>query len=77
MAVLDGVHARGKGDGVPPGEYRAAVQWLVKPNNPQEIEGGALPKNYLPARYGKFETSGLTVQIGEGDNDIPAFQLKR
>jgi len=67
----------GKGDGVPPGEYRATVLWMLKMTNKQEIEGGALPKNVLPTRYSKFDTSGLTVQIGEGDNDIPAFQLKR
>jgi hypothetical protein len=53
------------------------VQWLVKKEKKDEVEGGALPVNVLPSRYGKFETSGLTVVIQEGDNDIPALQLNR
>jgi tetratricopeptide (TPR) repeat protein len=65
----------GKEDGAPAGEYRVSVQWLLKMDR-QEVEGGALPKNVLPPRYGKFETSGLTVQIDAGDNSLPAFQLK-
>jgi tetratricopeptide (TPR) repeat protein len=70
------VETYGKEDGAPPGEYRVLVQWLFKMDK-NEVEGGGLPRNYLPARYGKFETSGLSVRIQEGDNDIPAFQLKR
>jgi hypothetical protein len=65
-----------KGDGVPAGEYRVAVQWLMKPNT-KEVEGGALARNVLPPKYGKFETSGLTVQIEPRENDIPPLQLKR
>jgi hypothetical protein len=36
-----------------------------------------LPQSILPPKYGKFETSGLTVQIHEGENSLPALQLRR
>src|SRR5262249_29297988 len=57
----------GQDDGAPPGEYKVLIQWLLKRNDVLEVEGGSLPTNYLPARYGKFETSGLTVKIAEGE----------
>jgi hypothetical protein len=66
-----------KDDGAPVGEYRVSVQWLVKRVQREEVEGSTLPTNVLPPRYGKFDTSGLTAVIQEGDNDIPAFQLTR
>jgi hypothetical protein len=66
----------GQDDGAPPGEYRVAVQWLVKAEK-TEAEGGALPRNVLPPKYGKFETSGLTVTIDERENTLPPFQLRR
>jgi hypothetical protein len=66
----------GRDDGAPAGEYRVAVQWLVKADK-AEVEGGALPRNVLPPKYGKFDTSGLTVMIEERENTLPALQLKR
>ena len=65
----------GKEDGAPPGEYRVSVQWLVQTQK-IETEGNPLPRNLLPARYGNFETSGLDVQIQQGENVLPALQLK-
>ena len=67
----------GKGDGVPAGDYRVLVIWAVKTNKEVEVEGGSLPKNVLPPRYGKFDTSGLRVTIKEGKNQIPAIKLTR
>jgi tetratricopeptide (TPR) repeat protein len=66
----------GKEDGAPAGEYRVSVQWLVK-SEKTDYEGGALPQNHLPPRYANFETSGLKVQIQEGETAIPVIQLKR
>ncbi len=66
----------GKEDGAPPGEYKVLVQWFVRPNT-VEVEGSGLPRNVLPTRYGRFDTSGLTVRIQEGENDIPALKLTR
>jgi tetratricopeptide (TPR) repeat protein len=67
----------GKDDGAPIGEYKVSVQWFVKPENRQEVEGGSIAKNVLPARYANPETSGLTVNIKQGANLIPPFQLRR
>jgi hypothetical protein len=51
------------------------VTWIQKSANPG-VEGGSLPKNLLPGRYGKFGTSELTARIDEGDNQLPVFTLK-
>jgi tetratricopeptide (TPR) repeat protein len=64
-------------DGAPPGEYKVSVQLLAKTGKADDFEGGKLPRNVLPAKYGRFETSGLTVQIQAGENALPALQLKR
>jgi tetratricopeptide (TPR) repeat protein len=66
----------GKDDGVPAGEYKVLVTWLVKAPEP-EYEGGALPRNCLPDKYARFDTSGLRVRIEPGENHIPALTLTR
>jgi tetratricopeptide (TPR) repeat protein len=66
-----------KDDGAPAGEYKVAVQWSVKTDTRQEVEGGSIAKNVLPVRYANPETSGLTVNIKQGANIIPPLQLKR
>jgi tetratricopeptide (TPR) repeat protein len=66
----------GEEDGAPVGEYKVSVQLLVKTGKKDESEGGELPRNILPAKYGNFETSGLRLQIQEGANALPALELK-
>jgi tetratricopeptide (TPR) repeat protein len=66
-------------DGAPPGEYQVAVQWFRKARRDKNAEvegGGQTAHNVLPARYGRPETSGLTVHIQEGENQLPALQLR-
>jgi hypothetical protein len=65
-------------DGAPAGEYDVTVVWV------KEIDQQHLPKdeqreprNLLPERYAKPETSGLRVQIKEGPNELPTIQLTR
>ena len=65
----------GEADGAPVGEYKVTVQWFKKTDK-KEAEGGALPRNQLPAKYARAETSGLSLRIQEGDNKVPPFQLK-
>jgi hypothetical protein len=65
-----------KDDGVPLGEYRVMVTWFAK-RTTLDADGSPLPKNLLPAKYGKFGTSDLTVRIAEGDNQLPVIKLKR
>jgi hypothetical protein len=60
-----------KDDGAPPGDYQVTVQWFHK------ARGHTLPANVLPPRYASPGTSGLTVRIGKGENQLPPLQLTR
>jgi hypothetical protein len=64
-----------EGDGAPEGEYRVTVQWFLA----TRTRGGAddyQSVNYLPARYGRAETSGLRATVTRGDNNLPTIELK-
>jgi hypothetical protein len=63
-------------DGAPAGDYRVLVTWFARAAI-TDADGSPLPKNLLPARYGKFATSDLTIRIVEGDNQIPVLKLRR
>lgn len=74
LSQQDGSFALGtykKDDGVPPGEYRVTVHWFEKLANEEERR----PRNLLPIRYTRPETSGLTVRIGEGENALPPLTV--
>jgi hypothetical protein len=62
-----------KDDGVPRGEYRVTVSCFEKVDPKEERR----PRNVLPIRYSRPETSGLTVQIREGDNKLPALKISK
>jgi hypothetical protein len=65
-------------DGAPAGEYAVTVEWWLSAASRKTREGdGTPPVNRLPSRYARPQTSGLRVKIGEGDNQLPAFQLKK
>jgi hypothetical protein len=65
-------------DGAPAGEYAVTVEWWLSTATTRTREGdGTPPVNRLPPRYARPQTSGLRVKIGEGDNQLPAFQLKK
>jgi hypothetical protein len=66
----------GKEDGAPAGEYRVALQWHRKQTRAEQDDGRPLV-SLLPRRYGRAQTSGLTVQIQEGENQLPAIRLRR
>jgi hypothetical protein len=62
----------GKEDGAPSGEYRVAVTWYEK------TQGEDLPtRNQLPKKYAAFHTSGLTVKVAAGTNQIEPLRLSR
>jgi hypothetical protein len=64
------------GDGAPPGEYLVTVSWQG-PLDGVDDEGGRdnkLPE-LLPQKYQDPEKSGLRVQITEGDNELPPFEI--
>ncbi len=58
------------------GDYRVTVQWFAKVDNPEK-DDGVMPRNQLPAKYARAETSGLSVHIQEGENKIPTILLAR
>ena len=62
------------GDGAPEGEYRVTVQWFLATRARGSDEYQSV--NYLPARYGRAETSGLRATITRGDNNLPTIDLK-
>jgi hypothetical protein len=65
-----GVNAAG--DGAPPGEYVATVQWFKV----VQTEGGAGPgPNVLPPQYGSVETSPLKVIVNKGPTELPPLEL--
>jgi hypothetical protein len=59
-------------DGAPVGDYAVTVEWWLTSG-----KGDEPPTNRLPARFARPEASGVKVTIREGDNDIPAIQLKK
>lgn len=64
----------GADDGAPAGEYRVTTQWFEKVEDPEK-DDGISPRNQLPAKYARVETSGLSLRIQEGENIIPPLQL--
>ena len=52
-----------KGDGAPVGEYKVTVQWFSS-DTPT-----GMPKNVLPPKYAKPDTSDITVRIEEGKGE--------
>lgn len=50
--------------GVPEGEYTVTV----KPGRNTRVS--------IPAKYGSPQTSGLTVEVKEGNNSLPPIELK-
>ena len=61
------------GDGAASGEYRVTISW-------REPVGGSLSDpdygpEKLPKQYQSPETSGLTVNVAEGSNDLEPFQI--
>jgi hypothetical protein len=60
-------------DGVPPGEYALTVVWPTKRiDYGEEIDG----PDRLRGRYGNLATPAATVQIQEGQQEIPTIELK-
>lgn len=64
----------GRGQGAPAGEYRISVSWLGSLEGLSESSIDEL-KERLPAKYTKPQTSGLTVTVTEGENEIPPISL--
>jgi hypothetical protein len=60
----------GVADGAPAGEYRVAVQW------PAYRRGKKVGPDKLGGKFADSATSGLTVRVEEGANELPPFEIK-
>ena len=62
-----------EGDGAPAGNYKATVV-----HHKVEItkDVAVTKPNDLPAKYSKLQTTDLVVEIGEGETEIPPFELQ-
>src|SRR5262249_32071285 len=61
--------------GVAPGEYLVIISWnkLVNPRDRDSDDGPDL----VPSKYKDYKTSGLRVEIVEGENDLDPFELSQ
>jgi hypothetical protein len=62
------------GDGAPAGKHGASI-WWYPPGADKMIELTGTAPNKLPARYGSPKTSGIEIEVKEGDNEIPPIEL--
>jgi hypothetical protein len=62
-------------DGAPVGDYRVAIAWPAGKASADPRTGEVA--NRLPARYADPLASNLRVQVREGPNDLPPFQLAK
>jgi hypothetical protein len=60
------------GDGLPEGDYQVTIS--CENRSVERKKGDEFPE-LLPERYQNPATSGLTVSIVAGDNELPAFDL--
>lgn len=60
------------GDGAPEGEYTLTVIWYKPIKNGDDVVSGP---NVLPAKYGRPESSDLTISVKPGENSLPPIVL--
>src|SRR5262245_35991478 len=65
-----------KDDGAPAGEFRVAVAFAVEAIDEGSDQGKRLSFQ-VPEKYHRAETSGLTVTIKPGSNDLEPIRLQR
>ena len=63
----------GRDDGAPAGEYALTVELFRAPTANDDRP----PTNILPGRYANPKTSGLSVRVDEGPNELPPLRLAR
>jgi hypothetical protein len=61
-------------DGAPAGDYKVIIVWLPPNAVDRVMETGSYP-NLLPAIYSDMKTTPLTLQVKEGPNHVPAYEL--
>jgi hypothetical protein len=61
-------------DGAPPGEYKVIIIWLPPDALARISPTGRLP-NKLPDLYSDAKTTPLKIQVAEGPNDLPPYDL--
>src|SRR5262245_35874294 len=61
-------------DGAPAGEYKVLILWLPPDAGENFMKTGRYP-NKLPDEYGNPMTTPFKVQVKEGPNDLPPYEL--
>ncbi len=61
-------------DGAPPGEYKVSIFWFPPDFEAQAMRTGRYP-NRLPDVYGDAMKSPLKIEVKEGPNDVPTYEL--
>ena len=64
-----------EGDGAPIGDYKVGVALIVLNDSGDDQVKREKTAAFIPYKYQKPETSGLTVTIKAGANQIPPFDL--
>lgn len=64
-------------DGAAAGDFRVSVVRFPPPTARELKEENYRPRNMLPSKYANPETSGLTVRITAGENQIPVIHLHK
>ncbi|VTU02670.1 Uncharacterized protein OS=Blastopirellula marina DSM 3645 GN=DSM3645_24620 PE=4 SV=1 [Gemmataceae bacterium] len=62
------------GDGAAAGDYAVTVEWWLSPVKRGDPDGP--PVNFLAAKFGKPETSGLKAQVQTAPTDLATIELK-
>lgn len=58
------------GDGARPGDYRVTLTWYVSPPRKKGVEGEeSPPRNLIPTKYTRGETTPITATIRQEGND--------
>lgn len=65
----------GPEDGAPAGKYQVGIEWFP-PDARARMEEASAVTNLLPSIYSDPKTSRLEIDVKEGPNDVPVFQLK-
>lgn len=62
-----------KDDGAPEGEYRVTVAWFLASGRTDDVSP---PVNYLPAAFGRPDSTPLHAVVAKGGVQLQPFELK-
>ncbi|QDU26932.1 hypothetical protein ETAA8_20160 [Anatilimnocola aggregata] len=66
----------GDGDGAPPGEYVATIEWFKIVTGPNGDGGGRGP-NVIPVKYSRKDLSPVKVTVTDAPTELPPITITR